>query len=142
MEIDVINTHHQNTARISKYRIYFLQFIYLATFISLGRFAWLEIFTHTQRLENFYGVTISLWAGYATLMAFGVYRPLKMIPMLILQLIYKSTWLLGVALPMWSAGTLDPTTSYWIKSWSFAVLINALVLPWPYIYQHFIKRRK
>lgn len=133
------STHHSAELQLSKFRIYFLQFIYLATCISVSRFAWTEIITHTERLDNFYGVTVSFWAGYATLMAIGVFKPLKMLPLIMLQLVYKSTWIFGIALPMYLAGTLDATTTYWLKSWSFAVFLDLIAIPWPYVYKHYFQ---
>jgi hypothetical protein len=47
-----------------------------------------------------YGVTGSVWMAFAVLSLFGLRSPLKFAPILVLQLCYKSIWLIGVVLPL------------------------------------------
>jgi hypothetical protein len=45
-------------------------------------------------------------AAFATLAGLGIFRPLKMLPILLLEIFYKVLRLLVVAYPLRSAGTL------------------------------------
>lgn len=53
-----------------------------------------------------YGVTGSVYLAFAILSVFGLRAPLKFVPVLMLQLCYKSIWFLGVIVPMLVSGKL------------------------------------
>jgi hypothetical protein len=60
-----------------------------------------------------------------------------MLPLLLLQLFYKSVWLLAVALPLWSAGqSTDLTTPFVI-----GLVLDLIVIPWPYVLANYVKQR-
>ncbi len=73
----------------------------------------------------------------------GIFRPLKMLPILLLEIFYKVLWLIVVAYPLWSAGTLagssaDSTTSAF--SW---VWLPIVAVPWGYVFgTYFFSPRK
>jgi hypothetical protein len=56
-----------------------------------------------------------------------------MLPVLFMQLFYKSVWLLAVALPLWSARQWTPGTANMVRVFVAAVIVDALVIPWPYV---------
>jgi hypothetical protein len=74
----------------------------------------------------------SLWTAIMILSALGLHEPVRFSPVLLLQLIYKSLWLLFYALPMarrgeWRAIPAGITTSFvaivfawpWLIPWSY-----------------------
>ena len=48
----------------------------------------------------FFGITGSVYLAFGLLSILGVRSPLKFIPVLLLQLSYKSIWFIGVVLPL------------------------------------------
>lgn len=69
-----------------------------------------------------------LWLGIAVLSVLGLLRPLTFSPVLLLQLIYKGTWLLVVALPALRSGAPFPRTmALFFVAW---VLVLPFVIPW------------
>ena len=48
----------------------------------------------------------------------GLRYPLQMLPLLLWELVWKTIWLIVVAAPLWSAGSMDEAT----RSTAFAVL--------------------
>lgn len=121
---------------VHKYRLFSMRLIFFLTFILLGRNAWTELITHKGIWNPLEGVAYSFWAAYATLMILGLRRPLKMIPMLLLQFFYKLVWLIGVALPLWSnnhfaeAKDLAPT-------FIVGVVLDVFIIPWGYVYRKY-----
>src|SRR5688572_16865347 len=79
------------------------------------------------------GVAFAFLAALSTLCALGVRYPLKMLPLLFMQLFYKSVWLLAVALPLWSARQWTPGTANMVRVLVAAVIVDELVIPWPYV---------
>ena len=78
--------------------------------------------------------------GAITLLALlGIRYPLKMMPLLFFEMLWKSIWLLAFALPRWSAGTMDQNMQGELYSYIFTVIILAVVLPWPYVFNEYIR---
>jgi hypothetical protein len=84
------------------------------------------------------GVAFSFYAALSTLSALGLRYPLKMVPLLLLQLFYKSAWLLAVAIPLSSAGPLTPNLAGAVKPFVIGVLLDILVIPWPYVVANYL----
>jgi hypothetical protein len=57
------------------------------------------IFQHAYPTTDTIKLVGCLWLAIALLSVFGLWRPLLFSPVLLLQLIYKGTWLLAVAAP-------------------------------------------
>jgi len=117
-----------------------MRFLYLLTFIGIGFSSWSAIINPgPDPWDPLYGVAFSFWAAYATLMLLGVFIPLRMLPLLLLQLLYKSTWLLGVGLPLSAAGPLDANTQDLFYACAIGAALDLIIIPWPYVYRHYIK---
>ncbi|WP_395374694.1 hypothetical protein [Marinicella sp. W31] len=128
------------TSEVSTWRLYAMRFLYLLTFIGIGFSSWSAIISPgPEAWDPLHGVAFSFWAAYATLMLFGVFIPLRMLPLLLLQLLYKSIWLLGVGLPLYSAGPLDANTQDLFYACAIGATLDLLIIPWPYVYKYYIK---
>lgn len=69
-----------------------------------------------------------LWLAIAVLSLFGLWRPLVFSPVLLLQLIYKGSWLLVVAIPAIKNNQSYPSgMAAFFLVW---VLILPFVIPW------------
>ncbi|MGD1947645.1 MAG: hypothetical protein ACFB0A_15605 [Croceivirga sp.] len=69
-----------------------------------------------------------LWLAIAILSIFGLWKPLTFVPVLLLQLIYKATWLLTVALPAFRDDLPFPKTmALFFVAW---VLVLPFLKPW------------
>lgn len=124
---------------VSKIRTYLLQFIYLATALSVGFQAWMEIIVSEQIWDPIYGVAYSVWASYALLMLIGVRFPLKMLPLILLQFVYKLVWITGIYYPLYRIGENNEVAFGLFRSWLFAVVVELFIIPWPYVYKHYLK---
>src|SRR5580704_18639144 len=88
---------------VSTLRLYVMRFVYLLNFVLLGLDVWPALLRHSGAWDPVKGVAFSFWAALSLLSGLGLRYPLKMVPLLLLQLLYKTLWLVAVALPMWSA---------------------------------------
>lgn len=69
-----------------------------------------------------------LWLAIAILSILGLWKPITFSPVLLLQLIYKGTWLLMVALPAFRNNIPFPKTmAIFFVVW---VLILPFLIPW------------
>ncbi len=73
-------------------------------------------------------------------MAFLTIRyPLKMVPLLLFELVWKTLWLIFFGLPQWRSGVGSPRLSE--DFWSIGVfpIVCALVIPWGYVWRHYVQ---
>ena len=127
------------SVELSTTRLYLLRLIYFLTFIGLGVAALPHMINRTKPWDPLYGVAYSFWIAYGALMLLGVRFPRRMLPLMLLQFLYKLTWVIGVGYPLWSAGHMSPTASGLLKISAIGVVVDLAVIPWPYVFENFFK---
>jgi hypothetical protein len=123
--------------QISLFRLYALRAAYLLIVVGLGIQVWPGIIHHDQPWELMEGVVTCVLAAVSILALIGLRYPVRMLPLLIFELIWKSLWLGLVALPMYRADQMDAGTA----ATTFACLLGAIfliVIPWPYVMRNFV----
>ena len=120
---------------VSTFRLYFMRLLYLLNFVMLGLQVWPVLLNHPGAWDPVKGVAFSCWAALSTLSALGLRYPLKMVPALLFQFVYKSIWVLAVALPLWSTfRSLELT-----RVMGYGALVDLAVIPWPYVFANYVK---
>ena len=125
---------------VSSLRIFLLRFVYLGTFLFVGTTAWWKLFTHRGTWDHLHGVAFSFWAAYATLLLLGLRHPLKLVPLLMLQLFYKLVWLVAVAWPLYAANQLTGAPARLTMVFVAAVVVDLIVIPWPWVLDNLIQK--
>ncbi len=120
---------------VSTSRLYLLRIAYLVTFVLVGVNAWPALIHHAGPWEGMRGTAWSLYAAMSTLAALGIRYPLRMMPLLFHQLLYKAVWLVAVAIPTW------PALRVGAMQMAAAVVMDLVVIPWPYVFEHYVKER-
>ena len=120
---------------VSKLRILLLRAVYLLNFVGLGSMVWPAIVNHRGPWEPYHAVALCFWAALSTLMGVGLIHPLRMLPVVFMQLLYKSLWLAIVALPMWTAGRSPEFNDAMVAG----VVVDLFVIPWPYLIANYVK---
>src|ERR1700730_14476294 len=92
---------------VRRINIYLLRLVFTWMFFVLGKDTWTHILTHQGSWNPTDAVLWCVWNAFATLAALGIIRPLKMLPILLLEIFYKVQWLIIVAYPLWSSGKLQ-----------------------------------
>jgi hypothetical protein len=128
-----------HTIGVSKFRFYLLRFFYLLIIVFFGMEVWSEIFTHKELWLPLPGVAYSFWGAFTLLAILGLFHPLKMIPLLLIQFSYKVIWLFIVAYPLWISNQLagssaEGMTALFIKS----VIVDIIIIPWQYVLKNYI----
>ena len=122
--------------RVSLARLYALRATYLLIVVGLGLEIWPVIFHH-RPWELMHGVADCLLGAVSLLAVLGLRYPLKMLPLLLFEMVWKTTWLLAVALPAWQAHAIDADTAETITACLMGVIFP-IVLPWPYLFATFV----
>jgi hypothetical protein len=127
---------------VRRINIYLLRVLYTLMFFMLGQTCWTEIFTHEGPWDPNKAVSWCVWTGFSVVAGLGILHPLKMLPILLLELFYKSLWLLLVAYPLWSAGTLAGSSAEGIANVFFPVFVVFLIIPWGYVFKQYSPLRR
>ncbi|HEY4115486.1 MAG TPA: hypothetical protein VGM17_15625 [Rhizomicrobium sp.] len=125
----------RNEPRVSLLRLYLLRAVYLLIAVGQGSIQAPLLFHHGH-WTLMSGVAHCFLAALAILSLVGVRYPLQMLPLLVYELLWKATWLLGIALPLWLAGQFDADTRQsFFEIAPIVVLIP--ILPWRYLFANF-----
>ena len=124
-------------SEVSLVRLYVLRATYLLLVIGLGGMIVPEVVSHPVISR---GVIPSL-LGAVWLLAFvGLKYPLRMLPLLMFEFMWKSLWAIAYGLPQWSAGQLPPTFAEDSFNIGLGVILMPLVIPWGYVWRQYIKQ--
>ncbi len=123
---------------VTTFRLYILRATYLLLLVGLGLTVWPGIVHHKLSTPLMNGVVSSILSTVAVLAIIGLRYPLKMLPLLFFELIWKTTWLLAFALPLHNAGLVDADTKQTIVACLMGVIFP-IAIPWPYVYRKYIK---
>ncbi len=129
----------QSARDLPTWRLHAMRCLYFLNFISLGFDSWSQILFPQVPFETLSGVSISFWAGFSLLNAIGIRFPLKMIPLLLLQLLYKSAWIIGTYLPAKHNDLLNAELQSFLWICVAGMVLNLLIIPWGYVYHHLLK---
>jgi hypothetical protein len=122
--------------------IYLLRLLYGLMFFVLGKDTWTHILTHQGPWEPRDAMAWCVWAAFATLAGLGIIRPLKMLPILFLEVFYKVLWLALVAYPLWSAGKLSGSPAEGLTGVFLWVALPIVAVPWGYAFSTYVYRRR
>lgn len=122
-----------------KWRLHLMRALFFLNFISLAFDNWSAVLFPAEQMDVLSGVAISFWAGFALLNLIGVRFPLKMLPILLLQLLYKSAWILGTYRPAHASGNIDEGIQEFFWICVAGITLNLLIIPSRYVYRAFIR---
>ncbi len=128
-------------AEVSLLRLYVMRALYLLILLGVGSMALPGLTNPAAPIEPMRGVALSFWGALAVLAAVGLRYPLQMLPLLFVQLVYKTIWLLAVALPLWSAGSeFDAATAEFARAMMIGIVLDLLVIPWGYVLAYYVRK--
>ena len=125
-------------SEVSTFRLYLLRAGYLFIALGLAIFE-LPALLHPENLSRLDAVVLSILAGFALLVALGIRYPLKMLPLLFFEFMWKAIWLVVFGLPLLLSGQLGPETTETLTGVLLGVVLVPLVAPWGYVLEHYVR---
>ena len=135
----VTGTDARGTAammEVSMFRLHLMRATYLLIAVGLSVEIWPQILNHPMAMHS---ATTSLLAGISLLAVVGLRFPLKMLPLLMFELVWKSIWLIAIAYPLWSANRMDADVWDTVRACVMGVVIMPIAIPWPYVWKNYVK---
>ncbi|CAA9276269.1 MAG: hypothetical protein AVDCRST_MAG93-2908 [uncultured Chloroflexia bacterium] len=127
------------TVAVSKIRLIILRAMYVFIVVGVAVFVWPTYLSQLPGPSHFNGIVLTMLAAFSILCVLGIRYPLQMIPILLWELLWKSMWLLLIALPRWLDGTMDTLTSQTVVDCLVGVVLVPLALPWSYVVANYVK---
>ncbi|MGH9933333.1 MAG: hypothetical protein ACREA9_29465 [Pyrinomonadaceae bacterium] len=118
--------------------IYLLRLLYFLMFAFVGFDSWKTIITHQGPWDHVRAVAWCVWAAYTTLSVLGLIHPLKMLPIVLFMIFYKTLWLIVVAYPLWRANALAGSPADEMAHVFIGAPFVALIVPWKYVFQNYV----
>lgn len=125
-------------SEVSTLRLYLLRAMYAFIAVGLSLTIWPQIVSPPFTADA-KSVIRALLGALAVLSIIGVRYPLKMLPLLMFELLWKVIWIAASAFPMWLGPGLDAYASETLFACLIGVVLVPLVIPWGYVYTHYIK---
>ena len=118
--------------------IYVLRMFYFLIAVFLSSDAWSVILTHEGPWDHVRAVAFCAWATYGALSALGIIHPLKMLPILMFTIGYKTLWLIVVAYPLWRDNALAGSPAETMARIFLWTPLLVIAVPWKYVLQTYV----
>ncbi len=86
------------------------------------------------------GMINAIQAGLIVMCCLGMRYPLKMLPILVFEFVWKGIWLFAYGLPNWLAGVRSPQFDLDLIMIGGGPILFGLVIPWPWVWRHYFRQ--
>ncbi len=124
------------SAPLSVRRVNIMRIGYLVMGLGLAVTKWPLLIQRQGEWPLYEGITNYMLFAMGLLALLGLRYPVKMLPILLFESVWKLAWLFAVALPLWAQDRLDPATAEHAGAilWVVVVLV---VIPWRYVWARY-----
>ena len=130
-------------SEVSTFRLYGLRAMYGFMVVGLAIFKLAPAMLHPENLSPQDSVIVSLLGTFALLAAVGIRYPLKMLPLLFFEFVWKVVWVVAFGLPLLLSGQLAPNVSFGgtetLINCLLGIVLVPLVTPWGYVFIQYVK---
>lgn len=115
-----------------------LRFVYALTIVVAGGFG-LAMLLSPSTVDSLmgiptdnpmiYGVAASVFLAFALLSILGLRSPLKFVPVLVMQLVYKAAWMVAVALPAFINGDFPSWAVIMVAIFLVFIIADIIAIP-------------
>lgn len=126
-------------SEVSTFRRYLLRAMYVFMFVGLAIFKWPAILNPPPGISSAGTVVGSVLGAISLLALLGIRYPVKMLPLLFFELLWKVMWVLGWGLPLWFTQQLSPESQEILINCLVGIVLVPLVMPWGYVFNQYGK---
>ena len=135
---NIFSRDYENYEGVPPINIYLLRLLFILMFLFLSYDSWSYIFNHSGQWGNAEAAAWCMWGSYSVISFIGIIRPLKMLPIVMLEIIYKTTWLIIVAYPLWIKNELVGSPAEDMTRIFIWVIFPILAMPWGYFFKNYV----
>lgn len=129
-------TYSAQTPPVALWRLHALRLIYLLIFVGLSTFVWRQLFFESSDWPLMTGIAKSMFAALALLTLLGVRYPLRMLPLILFETLWKAIWLTAIAVPVANNGRWDIVESTVYEC--IGIVVVFLIMPWGCVWTRYV----
>ena len=114
------------------WRLNLLRAVYLLIAVGLSLQIWPAMVLRSASWELMEGVVACMLGAFSLLSLAGLRHPLRMLPIMFWEMIWKGLWLLVVFAPRWASGRVDEGVAATAFACAVAVVVP-LAVPWRHV---------
>lgn len=126
---------------VSLVRLYLLRAMYLLVALGLILSVWPDVISAIGRDSDSHTVVGTILVSFSLLALVGLRYPLKLLPILIFEFLWKLLWLLCFSLPAYLNGSMDEYTVGTTFACALGVVLTPLALPWRYVFNEYFRAK-
>ena len=107
--------------------------------VGLGLSIWPSILFIPDATADSKTVVRAMLGTIGLLALLGLRYPLRMLPLLLFELVWKTIWLVAFAFPLWLNGSLDAAGIENAFECIAGVVLVVLVTPWDYVIRNYAR---
>ncbi len=119
------------------WRLNLMRVGYLVMGLGLAVVKWPVVIGYDRSTPLYEGVVAVILTAMSLLAFLGLRYPVRLLPILLFESLWKLIWLGVVALPALAAGEVDDAMRQVIVNCSVVVIVLAVV-PWRYVWQRYV----
>jgi len=127
---------------VPRINIYLLRLLFTLMFLFLSYDSWRHIFNHTGPWDSVNAAAWCMWGSYSIISFIGIIRPLKMLPIVLFEIVYKVAWLIVVAYPLWVKSELIGSPVEGTARIFIWVIFPIVAMPWRYFFRTYISGKR
>lgn len=140
--MNIFKRDYEQYEGVARINIYGLRLLFALMFVFLSYDSWIHILHHKGPWEVTDAVAWCVWLAYGAVSWIGIIRPLKMLPVVLLEIVYKTAWLFVVAYPMWKKNELAGSDAEYTATVFIFVILPAIFMPWRYFFRTAVLGKK
>lgn len=124
---------------LSTPRLYAMRAMYLLIAFGLGVQIAPAIVAPEPDLDLQRSVVRSFLGAIALMSLLGVRYPVKMLPILLFELAWKTIWVFNFWLRLWAGGDSTPAIDETFFACMMGVILVPLAVPWRYVFNEYVR---
>ena len=132
-----MNSKTQTYRIVTPLRLNLLRGYYALMAFGTATVFWPSLVNHTAEWGIANGAQYALLATLSPLSLLGLRYPLKMLPVVIFEFLWKALWFLFVVAPLYRADRM--TDEIWSNAFAcmVAIVLTPIVLPWGHVWRNY-----
>ena len=139
---NVFRRDYERYGGVPRINIYLLRILFTLMFLFVTYDSWTHILNHKGPWENANAAAWCMWGTYSLMSIIGIFRPLKMLPIVLFEIIYKIIWLVIIAYPLWAKNQLIGSPAEGMTRAFVWVVLPIVAMPWRYFFRTYILGKK
>ncbi len=123
---------------VAMWRVNALRIIYLLIALGLSSFVWRQLLYESADWPLMRGVAKSMFAALALLALFGVRYPLQMLPVILFETLWKTIWIVAIAIPAGLNGRWSVVESTFYECVGIVVIF--FIMPWRHVWTLYVRQ--